>query len=172
MIREHTLGEMAVRMGVAAAGFRARANAALRVCARMIEASAKSEFGHYQPSVGPHPAWAELADATKQQRVALGYSENDPLLRSGELRESISHEVFGLEAAIGSTSEVMLYQELGSKDGSLPARPVLGPAAFVNKERVQAILGAAMIQGVMGLKLGVQSGVAIAQAGYSLGPDD
>jgi HK97 gp10 family phage protein len=118
----------------------------LEKCAALIEKTAKAELGTYQPQTGPFQDWAELTDATKTDRVQQGYTENDPLLRSGELRDSISHETGGLEAVIGSTSPVMAIQEFGTS--TIPPRPVLGPAAFRNKEKIQRILGAAALSGL------------------------
>lgn len=115
-------------------------------CAVIVEKSAKKEIGHYQPQVGPFQDWAELADSTKEDRVRQGYTENDPLLRSGELRGSIEHQSTLQEAVIGSTSPVMAYQEFGT--AKIPPRPVIGPAAFKNKEKIQSIIGAAAISGM------------------------
>jgi len=116
--------------------------------ARAIEKTAKEEIGTYQPDVGPFPAWAPLADATVEDRISQGYSPDEPLLRTGELRESISHEVSGLEAVIGSTSDIALYQELGT--ASIPPRPFLGPAAFRNKTKILETVGIAAVRGIAG----------------------
>lgn len=112
---------------------------ALKAAAILVEAEAKSEFGVYQGQIGPFDKWDELADATKIDRVTQGYSENDPLLRSGELRDSIGHALDGLNAVVGSTSDVMVYQELG--DEKLPPRPVLGPALLRKEREVVTLLG-------------------------------
>lgn len=114
----------------------------------LIEAQAKAEFGNYQPAVGPFQAWPELADSTKDDRVRQGYTENDPLLRSGELRDTVSHETAGLEVAIGSTSDLMVYHEFGTS--KMPPRPVLGTAAFVSKDKVIRILEHAAAVGLAG----------------------
>jgi phage gpG-like protein len=120
----------------------------LKEVAHGIEKAAKEEIGHYQPAVGPFPAWAELADSTKADRMRQGFSENDPLLRTGELRDSISSEVVGLEAVVGSDSDVMVWQELGTK--TIPPRPVLGPAAISNEDRIKEILGRVAARGLLG----------------------
>lgn len=120
----------------------------LKEVANAVEATAKAEIGHYQPAVGGFGAWPELADSTKADRVRQGFSENDPLLRTGELRDSIGHEIEGLEAIIGSESDVMVWQELGTKH--IPPRPVLGPAAIVNEEKIREILGRAAARGLLG----------------------
>lgn len=116
---------------------------ALDRAAAIIEKDAKGQIGFYQQEAGPFNAWPELADSTKQDRVAKGFSENDPLLRTGELRDSMSREVVGNEAAVGSTSDVMVYQELGTV--RIPPRPVLGPAAFKNRDRIEQVLGEAVV---------------------------
>lgn len=121
-------------------------DAGLEKCLVMMEKTAKGEIGHYQPQRGPFQDWAELADSTKEDRVRQGFTENDPLERTGGLRDSIGHEKGVLEGAMGSTSEIMAYQEFGTP--TIPPRPVIGPAAFRNKERIQAILGASVISGM------------------------
>lgn len=120
----------------------------LEVVGQHVEATAKAEIGEYQAELGPFPAWQELADSTEAEKARLGYPSGAPLLRTGELRDSIGHEVGRMEAIIGSTSDVMVYQELGTP--TIPPRPVLGPAALHNKETIEAILGAAAVSGLIG----------------------
>jgi phage gpG-like protein len=119
----------------------------LKKCAVAIEATAKSEFGVYQGEVDPFAAWAPLAASTQAERERLGYTPDDPLLRSGELQDSVSHVVSGTEAVIGSDSEVMVYQELGTP--TIPPRAVLGPAAIRNKPLIQRTLGLAVVNGLL-----------------------
>lgn len=119
----------------------------LKKCAVAIEKTAKSEIGTYQGEVGPFAGWVELADGTKSDRVAQGFTENDPLLRSGQLRDSISREIDTLDAVIGSTSDIMVYQELGTD--RIPPRAVLGPAAIRNKDLIIKTLGHAAAEGLM-----------------------
>lgn len=114
----------------------------------LIENSAKAEIGMYQPAVGPFPEWAPLADSTEEEKARLGYPLDAPLLRTGDLRESIQHETVAFEAIIGSTSPIMAYQEFGTE--KIPPRPVIGPAAFMNQEEIQAIVGSAAISGIIG----------------------
>lgn len=118
-----------------------------RVLAR-IEHTAEAEFGHYQPAVGPHPAWPELADSTKDRRVSAGFTENDPLLASGEMQKSIERQRVGLEGVVGSKDPKLAFHEFGTP--TMPARPVLGPAAFRNKELIQKLVGAAVVSGLIG----------------------
>jgi phage gpG-like protein len=120
----------------------------LEAVAERIEHTAREKFGHYQPEVGPFEAWQELAEFTKQDRVAKGFAENDPLLRTGELRDSIGRAVRGFEAVIGSTSDISVYQELGTN--RMPPRPFLGPAVIQNEEGIRAIWHDVLVRGFLG----------------------
>ena len=62
---------------------------ALKEGAELVKAEAQDVIGHYQPAKGDVPAWAPLSPATQEDRVAKGFTPDDPLLRSGELRDSI-----------------------------------------------------------------------------------
>jgi len=97
--------------------------------ARMIEARAKAKIGEYQQQVGPFIAWPELAESTKADRAAQGYPEDEPLLRTGEIRDSIGHVLAmdSMEAQIGSNDDKAVWQELGTQH--IPPRSFLGGAA-------------------------------------------
>ena len=116
--------------------------------AEAVEQSAKAEVGFYQPRVGPFDAWDPLADSTEQEKARLGYEPDAPLLRKGDLRDSYGHQVTALEAIIGSPLMEAVWQELGTP--TIPPRAVLGPAALHNKERIERILGAAAVEGLLG----------------------
>lgn len=120
---------------------------ALDQAARLIEREAKAEIGHYQPEVGPFPAWAPLADSTEKQKENAGYPANAPLLATGEMRDSIRREVAGNEAVVGSDEEKMVWHELGTS--KMPARPVLGPAAFKNQEAIGKLIGAHVVSAIL-----------------------
>lgn len=145
LVREfQSVNDFALHLAEAAVAVRLVEHHALDRAAAIIEQSAKDEIGTYQPSVGPFNGWPQLAESTQKEREHLGFTPNDPLLRTGGLRDSISREVQGLEAVVGSTSDVMVYQELGTP--SIPPRPVLGPAAFKNKKKIERILGEAVVE--------------------------
>ena len=118
-------------------------HSAMDHAAQVVEKTAKDKIGTYQPEVGQFAAWAPLADATVADRIAQGYSPDEPLLRSGALRDSIKHEAGFTEAIIGSTSPIALYQELGTS--KIPPRPFLGPAAIENAHKVEKIFGLALV---------------------------
>ena len=120
----------------------------LDAVAKKIEATAKEEIGVYQPEVGPFQEWAPLADSTENEKARLGYAVDAPLLRDGTLRDSIKHEVAGLEAVVGSESDIAAYQEFGTD--KIPPRPFIGPAAFRNKENIEKMIGGAVVTGLIG----------------------
>jgi len=118
-----------------------------------IEKTAKSEFGEYQPAVGPWPAWAPLAESTIEDRVQQGFTPDDPLYRTGDLREAVTHDVelAAMEVAIGvktgDLGQIMIWHELGTE--RMPPRPVLGPALARNKELIEKEVGAAILAGLV-----------------------
>lgn len=119
----------------------------LKKCAVAIDTTAKAEFGVYQAETGAFAAWAPLAQSTQEERMRLGYTPNDPLLREGGLRATVGHTVSGTEAVIGSGSDVMVHQELGTP--TIPPRAVLGPAAIRNKALIEKTLGLAVAKGLL-----------------------
>jgi len=123
----------------------------LDAAAALIESEAKREFGVYQPATGPFVAWEELAESTKQDRVDQGFSEDEPLKRTGALRASVSREVHGLDAVVGSTSDLMIYHEFGTS--RMPARPVFGPAWWRHKEAVASLIAQSAVLGITGARV-------------------
>lgn len=148
MIEFGSLGDLAHHLMSETVGGLKNTQHGLKAAAELLERQAKAEFGTYQQAIGPFDAWAELADATKADRVARGFTENDPLLRSGELRDGIKHEVEDWEATIGSEDPVMLFQELGTEN--MPPRPVLGTALWLNIDKIQQLVGFAAASGFVG----------------------
>lgn len=124
------LEQFAREMSSASASIATGLESSFRVIVKEIEATAKEEIGIYQPAYGPFDAWAPLAESTKADRVRHGYTEDDPLLRSGELRDSIESEVVGLAAIVGTKSQIGLWQEIGTD--RIPPRPFIGPAYLRN----------------------------------------
>lgn len=131
-------GAFAVHLARLAAIGHEVAHHATEKAAEEIEVTAKAEIGKYQEAMGPFPAWAPLAESTEREKRRLGYPPDSPLLRTGEMRDSIQHQTSGLEAAIGSTDKKMVYHELGTS--KMPPRPVLGLAAYESKKRVQVLM--------------------------------
>lgn len=117
--------------------------AGLRKGAAIVEADAKARIGQYQDEAGPFPEWRDLAASTIADKQRQGYGVPDPLLRTGQMRDSIETSVTPSGFTVGSTDPVALYQERGTEgphageDGwHVPPRPFLGPALFTNAEKV------------------------------------
>lgn len=158
----NSFGALAVHLVERAVAVPLALEEGLHKVAKKIERTAKDEIGHYQSAVGPFQGWDDLADSTEERKAALGYPADAPLLAAGAMQESITHEVRGLEAAIGSTDQNLLYQEMGTT--KIPPRPVLGPAAFHNRGAIELLMGAAAVSGLIG-------GDAIhAALGYDMAP--
>jgi phage gpG-like protein len=109
--------------------------AALEALAKIIAAECKRVIGTYELG------WPQLAEATQAERERLGYSANEPLLREGTLRDSIGYEIVkpGELAIVGSTSEIAVYQELGTS--TIPARSFLAATAAQKGEAAAKIAG-------------------------------
>lgn len=133
---ESMLAAIGSRLGTA----RAAVPAALAAAGAMIAEEAKSYIGSYQPTRDPDfPAWAPLTPQTQAERVRLGYSPDDPLLRSGALRDAIEVRVAGFAVSVGvpatpvagsnaTLGEIASWMEWGT--ATVPRRPFLLPAAF------------------------------------------
>lgn len=133
---------------VSTGGFVLALHEAVDAVGRLVEKRAKDQIGHYAPEIAPFPEWEQLAESTQAERERLGFPANEPLLRTGELRDSISHEAHGLEVAVGSTSDIMVYQELGTP--RIPARADLGGAMWGSRPEIEKILGHAAMVGIAG----------------------
>ena len=125
------------------AALRPAIDAALEGLGAVIARAAQEKIGEYQSAAGPFPAWAPLAESTVQQKTRLGYAPPDaPLLRTGDLRTSISFEASPMALLVGSDSPIARYQELGTS--RIPPRSFLGAAMFEAQPVVIDKLGAAL----------------------------
>lgn len=96
-----------------------------------------------QAAIGTYRyGWPQLAESTQTERVDQGYSPNEPLLRTGEMRATIRAEVgpliigsvsqfTDLVLAVGSPDLIALWQEMGTTKG-IPPRPFLSSAMLEN----------------------------------------
>lgn len=141
-------GGMALALVEAEVGMLEALHHGLTRAVEKIEATAVAEIGVYQAEAGPFPAWPALADVTEEEKARLGYPADAPLLAAGDLKDSFGHDVEGLEGVVGSTDPVLIFHEFGTS--RMPARPVLGPAAFRNKETIEKLVGAAALVGLVG----------------------
>lgn len=127
----------------------------LERCAVLVENTAKKEIGTYQDAIGPFPAWLPLADSTQQERERLGYTPDDPLLRSGDMRDTIEHETDQFRAVIGSKDDKAGYQEFGTD--RVPPRPFMGPAVVHSQKQILQIIGLAVARGISGGQIAAPS---------------
>lgn len=111
---------------------------ALEYAGQIIEDEAKRLIGTYDAD----PTWPELADATKEDRVRQGFSENEPLLRTGELRDSIHHTVVANVGHIGSDDDKAVWQELGTVH--IPPRSFLKSAVISEAHAIEHVIGHTM----------------------------
>ena len=117
--------------------------AGLTTATHLLRDKAKESLGEYQDAVGPLPAWAELAASTQAERSLQGYTPNDPLLRSGALRDSIQAEV--TDDPIGRVyTENEHAAELEFGTVRMPPRPFMGGAAFRHGEEAADEVGKAV----------------------------
>src|ERR1700689_3980698 len=114
MTREFTIDGFTAHLQKLIAGMPAFETAILSRIGARVTTAAKDKIGEYQDEAGPFAAWAPLAESTKEDRLREGYSEDNPELRTGELRDSIEYVVVPPEVIIGSELDIALWQELGT----------------------------------------------------------
>ena len=143
MMPDVSLSTFARYVNAAADGFRAAERKALDDAGKRIVALAKAYLGHYQTGrVGPFGPWAPLAQATLDDKLRQGYPTPSPLLREGDLRDSIEHEVDRRRLTVGSAEPVAAYQEFGTD--TIPPRPFIGRSMAQAGPGEAARLGAAV----------------------------
>lgn len=120
----------------------------VKKAATLVQKDAQDRIGEYQDGGNGFPAWANLAESTIADRIRKGFSPDEPLLRTGELRGSIEVEVSGSEAVVATADIVALYQEQGTEH--IPPRPFLGPAAADSQKTIGASVAAILIAWVSG----------------------
>lgn len=117
----------------------------MQACATLVKSRAKESIGHYQDG------WDKLAVSTVLDKLDKGYAAvalpggdggDNPLLRTGAMRDSITDQTSALEFVVGSQSEIMVYQEIGTS--RIPPRPVLAPALYKSVPEILKITGVAL----------------------------
>jgi hypothetical protein len=143
---------------------------ALEFAAQTVETEAKAEIGTYQAAAGPFQAWDQLSSATLEGflhpvagwipgKETLGFAPPDnPLMRTGEMRDTIEHVVrlvslTGGEAHVGSNDDRALWQEIGTPNARYPIEPrsFLGGAAFRKRDEIGRATGRSMVMHLSGL---------------------
>jgi HK97 gp10 family phage protein len=123
----------------AEAGLRPAAAVALTETMASVATEAKAYIGHEMPF------WPPLAESTIRDKEQAGFPTPAPLLRTGELRNSIEFEVDAgtLMGAVGSHDPVALFQEIGTS--KIPPRPFL-KTAMINSEPQAKIFFGRMLE--------------------------
>jgi hypothetical protein len=124
---------LAARLAMAEADVKMATEAGLEKTCQLIEDRAKEVIGTYIFN------WPQLAQSTQEQRVALGFSANEPLLRTGKLRDSIGHLVEGDVGYVGTNDPVAKYHEYGTT--RIPPRPFLAGALAATEGEIPKIFG-------------------------------
>ena len=145
-----------------------------RAC-QIIQKKAQSAIGR------EHELWAPLAESTIADKASHGFPTPKPLLRTGQMRDSIEYTVHGNEGCVGSNSPIAVYQELGTS--RIPPRSFLVSAAISSEDKIHRMVGASAVAVLSGhgrhardvrelLHLLHRAGHALAELGHDLLDDD
>lgn len=145
-----TLGQWAAKLQRHSKQAPAEFNKTLRLAMLETAAVAREKIGHLQSRIGTFNAWPPLAARTVEDKQRLGYdfnAEHNPLLRTGDMRDSITGAAIGLVGMIGATDPKMLWHEIGTR--SMPPRPVIGPAMLEMRPVTEIALAETIINVMM-----------------------
>ena len=109
---------------------------------KIVQKKAKAAIGR------EHEMWAPLAVSTVADKAAHGFPTPKPLLRTGELRDSIEYTVHGNEGWVGSDLEIAVYQELGT--AKIPPRSFLVSSAISSEDKIHRMAAATTIAALSG----------------------
>lgn len=138
----HTLSQFALHVARFGAMVDIARDEAIEKACEIVEEEAKRVIGTYDYG------WPQLAQSTQAERSRLGYPANEPLLRDGDMRDSITHHVEDDTGYVGSPSKIALYQELGTD--KIPPRSFLGGAARAKEAEILALGVTAMKKAAAG----------------------
>jgi phage gpG-like protein len=123
---------------------------ALERAAVIVETEAKRVLGTHDYG------WPPLAAST----IASKATGDSPLLETGEMRDSIEHNVDGRSAFVGSDNDKALWHELGTS--RVPPRPFLSGALAHKEADVVKAIGEAiagfLVSGEAGVRRQVTHG--------------
>lgn len=112
-----SLGEWAAQLRRASVTCKPRLEAVLVYQMDRTAEEARGYPGTY------HGYWPPLAESTLAEKGRLGYSPPDnPLLRTGELKDSITFGSAGLVGYVGSSDPKAAFHEMGT--ARMPPRPI------------------------------------------------
>ncbi|SHG91883.1 hypothetical protein [Bradyrhizobium erythrophlei] len=96
--------------------------------------------------------WPELAPSTQDDRESHGFAPDEPLKRTGEMRDSVWYKVGHDEVTVGTDSQIAVWQELGTS--RIPPRPFLQGAAQHKMPEALDIIGRATVAALSGEMVG------------------
>jgi hypothetical protein len=143
---------------------------------KIVQKKAKAAIGKEHEMEAP---LAESSIADKQQK---GFPTPKPLLRTGELRDSIQYTVHGPEGAVGSDLDRAVWLEIGTS--RMPPRSFLVSSAISSEDKIRRMATATTIAALSGfghgardvremLRLLHQAGHALYELGEDiLNPED
>jgi len=109
---------------------------------KIVQKKAKAAIGK------EHEEWAPLAESTIADKQKLGFPTPKPLLRTGELRDSIRYTVNGNEGAVGSDLDRAVWQELGTS--KIPPRSFLVSSAISSEDKIRRMAAAVTVAALSG----------------------
>jgi hypothetical protein len=146
-MRKISLSQWAAELEHQIAEIPVATEAALATIGSAVAEIARHKIGEYQGAVAgagwAFPEWPLLAARTVADKTAKGFAPPDnPLLRTGEMRSTVSFFVAGDMLVVGSTDPVARYQEIGTD--RIPPRPFIGPAMLEADLLIKRELGGAL----------------------------
>jgi HK97 gp10 family phage protein len=109
---------------------------------KIVQKKAKAAIGK------DHEIWPPLAASTIADKQKHGYATPKPLLRSGELRDSIEYTVRGNEGAVGTDKEYAPFLEFGTS--KMPPRSFLVSSAISSKDKIRRMAAGVTIAALSG----------------------
>ncbi|MGD0188894.1 MAG: phage virion morphogenesis protein [Roseiarcus sp.] len=101
--------------------------------ASLVRANARDAIGNADNGYG----WAPLAESTIADKERQGYTTPAPLLRTGELRDSIGITMGHHVAWVGSNNDKAVWHEFGTN--RIPPRPFISKPAIESEELIHKI---------------------------------
>ena len=131
-----TCAEMAAKLKWAAVRAKNEIDIPTEAYMVVVAKAAKTVIGTYTYG------WPQLAQSTQEDRASKGYPANEPLLRTGQMRDSIAHKSalspLGAEGVVYSSDVVALWQEMGTSRG-IPPRSFLFKSMWLNTPEMDKV---------------------------------
>lgn len=165
-----SLDELIIKFKVADKAVYAELKKAIARGTAKVHATAIAKFGHYQPPIGPFPAWKLLSIRTVTEKQNRGMDDPSPLIgaygahryqpanrttkRNGyptHLRNSILMKVTGLTGIVGTNNPLAPHHEFGAPRKHIPPRPFLRPALFQEEDFIRKEIKNAIAKAMKGM---------------------